>query len=285
MALEMLQDHGICGREQLTKLKARASMYDPAIFYWYFNGQLMGIMSTHVDDFCWGGEECFVKNVIEQFRSLFLTGSECDTTFKYVGLCMTQQDGFSIKMDQISYIESIKPVPVFKQESIMRHKPLNKNELKQFRSVIGQLGWAAGQTRPDIAFDCCELSSSVKHATTEALLRANKVLSRAKSGPVVLSFKDMGDLSTAKFVCFNDSSFGNLCDDGSQDAYVIFLEGQNGNCSPLMWQSKKLCRVVRRTMAAETLSQVEAAEACFWLSDILKEILLESQDKSPLIQY
>ena len=89
---------------------------------------------------------------------------------------------------------------------------MNKNELKQFRSVIGQLGWAAGQTRPDIAFDCCELSNSVKHDIIEDLLRANKVLSRAKSEPVVLTFKDMGDLSTAKFVCFNDSSFGNLCD-------------------------------------------------------------------------
>ena len=184
-------------------------------------------------------------------------------------------------MDQISYIESIKPVPVFKQQSMMRHELLNKNELKQFRSVIGQLGWAGGQTRPDIAFDCCELSSSVKHATIEDLLRANKVLSRAKSEPVVLTFKDMRDLSTAKFVCFNDSSFGNLCDGGSQGSYVIFLEGQNGNCSPLMWQSKKLRRVVRSTMAAETLSLVEAAEACFWLSGILKEILLDSQDRPP----
>ena len=54
----------------------------------------MGIMSTHVDDFCWGGEECFAKNVIDPLRSVFLIGSECDTTFKYVGLCMTQQDVF-----------------------------------------------------------------------------------------------------------------------------------------------------------------------------------------------
>ena len=125
------------------------------------------------------------------------------------------------------------------------------------------------------------MSSSVKHATIEDFLRANKVLSRAKSEPVVLTFKDMGDLSTAKFVCFNDSSFGNLCDGGSQGAYELFLEGQNGDCSPLMWQSKKLRRVVRSTMAAETLSQVEAAEACFRLSGILKEILFDSQDRSP----
>ena len=70
----------------------------------------------------------------------------------------------------------------------MKHEPLNENELKPFRSVTGQLGWAARQTRPDIAFDCYELSSSVKHATIEDLLRANKVLSGAKSEPVVLTF-------------------------------------------------------------------------------------------------
>ena len=34
-------------------------------------------------------------------------------------------------------------------------------------------------------------------------------------------------------------------------------------------------------MAAETLSQFEAAEACFGLSGMLKEVLLDSQDRSP----
>ena len=122
----------------------------------------------------------FCQNVIVPPQSVFLIESECDTTFKYVGLCMTQQDDFLIKMDQISQIDGIKPIPVSKQQSMMRHEPLNKNKLKQFRSVIAQLGWAAVQIRPDIAFDCCELSRSVKHATTEGLLRANKVLSEAK---------------------------------------------------------------------------------------------------------
>ena len=68
-----------------------------------------------------------------------MIGSECDTTFKYIGLCMTRQDDFSIKMDQISYIEDIKPVPVSKQQSVMRHEPSNKNKLKQFKSVIVSL--------------------------------------------------------------------------------------------------------------------------------------------------
>ena len=40
-----------------------------------------------------------------------------------------------------------------------------------------------------------------------------------------------------------------------------------------MWKSKKLRRVVKSAMAAETLIQVEAAEACFWLANLLSEML------------
>ena len=40
-----------------------------------------------------------------------------------------------------------------------------------------------------------------------------------------------------------------------------------------MWKSKELRRVVKSAMAAETLIQVEAAEACFWLANLLSEML------------
>ena len=40
-----------------------------------------------------------------------------------------------------------------------------------------------------------------------------------------------------------------------------------------MWKSKKLRRVVKSAMAAETLIQVEATEACFWLANLLSEML------------
>ena len=39
-----------------------------------------------------------------------------------------------------------------------------------------------------------------------------------------------------------------------------------------MWQSKRICRVVKRTMTAETLALVDAAKACFWLSELFIEI-------------
>lgn len=44
-----------------------------------------------------------------------------------------------------------------------------------------------------------------------------------------------------------------LKDGGSQGGLIIYVVGENNTCSPLMWLSKKLHRVVKRTMAAETL--------------------------------
>ena len=60
---------------------------------------------------------------------------------------------------------------------------------------------------------------------------------------------------------------GDLKDGGSQGGFTIYLAGENKVSSPIMWKSKKLCRVVKSAMAAETLIQVEVAMACFWLQN------------------
>ena len=45
-----------------------------------------------------------------------------------------------------------------------------------------------------------------------------------------------------------------------------------------MWQSKKMCGMVKSTMAAETLALVDAAEASCWLSNLISELLSYNQD-------
>lgn len=57
-----------------------------------------------------------------------------------------------------------------------QEKELNDIELKPYRTLVSQLLWAVNETRPDIQFDICELSSTVKYATVSDMLCANKVL-------------------------------------------------------------------------------------------------------------
>ena len=78
-------------REELIKLGAKVSKFDAGLFYWHNNGNLEGIMSTHVDDFCWGGTSDFVKNVINRLRKVFQIGKENSVTFTYLGLNLKQK--------------------------------------------------------------------------------------------------------------------------------------------------------------------------------------------------
>ncbi|XP_057309994.1 uncharacterized protein LOC130647993 [Hydractinia symbiolongicarpus] len=46
------------------KLGVAVSKFDAGLFYYRKDGRLHGIMTTHVDDFCWGGTKRFLNNKI-----------------------------------------------------------------------------------------------------------------------------------------------------------------------------------------------------------------------------
>ena len=54
---------------------------------------------------------------------------------------------------------------------------------------------------------------------------------------------------------------------------MILLGDEDGNVCPIHWQSKKIKRVVKSTLAAECLALQEGADAGFYIKTILTEIL------------
>ena len=130
---------------------------------------------------------------------------------------------------------------------------LMKN-LKELRAVVGQLLWVSDQTRPDISFDTCQLSSSLKSATVEDQPRANKTIKKLKSNVVKLRFPNIGQVEKAQLVPFSDASLGNMKNGGSQGGGIIFIVGENGGYAPISWNSRKIKRMVKSTIAAETLA-------------------------------
>ena len=146
------------------------------------------------------------------------------------------------------------------------------------RSIIGQLNWLGSQTRPDCSFDVLELSVSMKQPVKENILRANKTLKKLKHEDCDILFSDLGDLNLLKLVVFSDASHANLPDGfSSAGGFIVFLVGGNKRCCPLAWEAKKMKRVVKSTLAAETLALVEALDMAFYLGSILSEILHESR--------
>ena len=102
-----------------------------------------------------------------------------------------------------------------------------------------------------------------------------------KTVEMKLHFPDIGGLAKASLVCYNvynDASLANLKDAGSQGGFIIFIIGSNKKYAPLKWQSRKIKRVAKSTLAAETMALLEGTECCFLIKSTLLGILGLSND-------
>ena len=103
-------------REELKKLKVTVSKYDAGLFFYHINGDLHGILVTHVDDFLWGGSHKFVENVIKTLHNVFIVGTVNKYAFKYLGLNLKEKES-SIDISQKEYIEQIQPMTYEKSKT------------------------------------------------------------------------------------------------------------------------------------------------------------------------
>ena len=149
-------------------------------------------------------------------------------------------------------------------------------QIRCLKQLSGQLNWLVTQCRPDVAFENCVIGNSVSRACSRDVVFANKAVRKLKTSTSTLSFHCDIDLSECTVVSFCDASFGTLPNGGSQGAFITFVVGKNGLYSPITWQSRRLKRVVKSTIAAECLACIDAAETTVLIATALRQFLRDS---------
>ena len=257
--------------EELTKLGAINNKFDNAVFFWYSGNELQGILCCHVDDFFFTGNQLFHRQVISKIKSSFNLSKESNNTFSYIGLDITQNKE-SIIMHQNEYIKHLQPMSV---GPLTHQRELSNKKKKDFKGLIGQIQWVSKQTRPDLSFATCILSTKTKVATTSDVRYLNKQLRKLQENATEkqLLINKVGNIAESTMVVYSDASHANLTDGNSQGGFIIFLVGEsNRKGTPLLWKSHKLKRVVKSAMAAETMSLIEAAEHAMLVKALILEI-------------
>ena len=128
--------------------------------------------------------------------------------------------------------------------------------------------------RPDISHDVLELTVSNKHAIVDNVKQANKVVKHSKGTNIEIHFPCLGKPEGLRLAAFSDASYANLVDGvSSREGFIILLVGANGRCCPIVWCSKQIRRVVKSTLAAETLALVDCLDTALYLASIIKEVL------------
>ena len=255
--------------KELKSLGGRQAKLDPGLFMWHEDGNLIGIMAIHVDDFLFGGNDFFHAHVIEHLRNILTIGLEESCGMKYLGLHIKSCDD-GIYMNTDAYTQSLEEVNTAGLGD--KSRPLNPSEISALRHIAGQLNWLASQTRPDLAYDNCAVRVSVSDATVQDIFRANKVVRKAKGQKVSIRFPQGFRIQSCRIMGFCDASFANLVNRGSQGGFVVFLCDDDGQYCPIVWQSRRLRRVVSSTLAAECLAAMEVADTCVHMQAILTEI-------------
>ena len=97
-----------------------------------------------------------------------------------------------------------------------------KEEISAIRSLVGQLNWLSGISRPDISFDTCNFSTKVNDMKIRDVIELNKVVKRVKNENNQILFPSL-DPNTIQLVVYTDANFNNLPHSGSQGDYIIFL--------------------------------------------------------------
>ena len=248
----------------LTECGGVMSKVDPSVFYWTDStGEVCGILACHVDDFIWGGTDKFENEVISKIRSVFKVGKESTETFQFCGIDLFS-DGESTYMSQDKYAESLKTIQLNEVRLTEKDSDLTEEEMHSLRSKIGQLLWIAHQSRPDLLFDVISVATNVKRSKIKDILMVNKIIVKAKSLKMSMKFQKLGDCNKLSLTVFSDASLGNMSEGGSQGGFIILLTSETNKCSPIWWNSKKIRRVVRSSLAAETLAMSEGIDTAVY---------------------
>ena len=137
----------------LLSLGAAISAYDNALFLWHDdNGELFGMLVSHVDDFAFCGNAKFQTEVIEQLKSIFRVGLYANGSFKYVGLNVIQSDT-GILVNQELYIPTVKEIELKQNRGYKKADELNEEEKVELNGLSGQMIWVTSQTCPDLSFE------------------------------------------------------------------------------------------------------------------------------------
>lgn len=134
----------------------------------------------------------------------------------------------------------------------------------------------AHQSRPDLLFDVTKIANNLNKGSVGDILDINKIICKAKNSKLRLKFQSVSanlNEGVLHVVLYTDAALGNMPDGGSQAGYLIMLAGDSGTFSPIWWNSKKIRRVVRSTLAAETLAMAEGIDASIFICTLLGELV------------
>ena len=258
--------------EFMLSLGLERSWSDPCMWLWRPNGQLRGIISSHVDDFLFAGssQDTEWEAILASIRKQFKWSDWEKDDFVQCGVRI-RREGNNFVLSQEQYIDSISEIPLNTNRKRDRKAPTTDRERTQLRALLGSLSWLVQQTAPHVSADVGLLLSEVGSSTVDTVVRSNILLSHVKARRthkmVIHGYEPRTPLGLYAWV---DAGSQNRVNGGSTQGIFVGIgpmslqEGELGQISPISWHSSKIDRACRSPGAAEAQAAVNGEDCLFF---------------------
>ena len=176
-------------KEVFGKFRLRKLVGDEALYYKHNeNGDFVGIVSTHVDDFSLAGLEDFLNTVTEEIRKTLDISKVENDKFRFTGIDVEHiEDRIEISMND--YAASLEDIEVREDKS---DEKITREEMRVLRKYVGKLSWLAANTRPDLSIYALDLAKKQKQAVLKDLRSVDRILQKVRKKDRKVVFRKIG---------------------------------------------------------------------------------------------
>ena len=263
------------------------SRLEPALFFLRIRNQLKGILVTHVDDVEGGiAPDCLEVAFKKSGRALeYATNHFKEFIFR--GRELKQHDDGHIDVSMKNYAHCLRKIKISNTRKRQLESSLTAEELEEYQSGAGELGWITRQLRCDLAYENGVIQRSKSDACVGDLIRLKQYLGMARRcADFRMRFWSDVDLRSGVLVHLADSGHANGTPEKDDIAryrsvggfFLMIaneeiLEGKEARANILAFHSGMTKRVCRSTLAAKASHLAEAVEAGDWCIVLLEEAL------------
>jgi len=263
----------LCG-----KLKWHRSIQDPLRCVYIEKGQIIAMLSVHVDDLLIAGPPYVRDRLHKELESRFGPIKRASGLFRHFGIHIDSTVSSRIVLSQEKYIEGLHPVEIHKARGDGRLAAdcLTPKEVTDYRSLTCGIAWV-GLTCPWALGAASLYQSWLPEPTIDHARRLNTFLDQLRESYVPIKLEHEFFKSSWHLLAISDSSFANRPGKYPQGAYVILAMHDNAknsldsNSLIVGFGSRKSRRVAKSSQAAETLALVTAVEKGSRLQELLYE--------------
>ena len=214
------------------------------------------VVATQVDDFLFCGPHEELTAFENYICGRYKIGEISRGRFVFNGLTITSDPtDQSISLSQ-SDLKNIEPITVSRHRGKEVESAASDIERNHYRSLTGSLLWYGTQSVPHLLYLASSMARKNECLKIKNLKQGNANIKFEVTLTPIIRIRKTNPEST-RISIFTDASHGAEGGVYSQEGVIVFKFDEDSKIlSPLLWSSRKVKRIVKSTLAAETIAAV-----------------------------